>query len=46
MAKKNKLMHAKDRKSGQGENIFMSSGADFDNAGADATESWYSEVKR
>ncbi|XP_020908986.1 Golgi-associated plant pathogenesis-related protein 1 isoform X2 [Exaiptasia diaphana] len=45
IAKKNKLMHAKDRKSGEGENIFMSSSADFDDAGADATDSWYSEVK-
>ncbi|KAK3706764.1 hypothetical protein QZH41_004503 [Actinostola sp. cb2023] len=45
IAKKNKLMHAKDRKSGEGENIFMSSGADFDESGVNATDSWYSEVK-
>jgi uncharacterized protein YkwD len=46
LAKKGKLMHPKDKKSGEGENVFMSSGADFDQAGADATDSWYSEVKQ
>ncbi|XP_031549606.1 cell wall protein PRY3-like isoform X2 [Actinia tenebrosa] len=46
LAKKGKLMHNKDRKSGEGENIFMSSAADFESVGADATDSWYSEVEK
>ncbi|EDO49310.1 predicted protein [Nematostella vectensis] len=45
LAKEGKLIHDKSR-SGQGENVFMSSGANFDDAGEAACESWYQEVER